>query len=102
MTTRLESFRDHCKRMATAQHKPECPSLTAREPYWSGWAPIDPDTGEWDTTGGFPRALGFLGTRPPWKAPKCDGCVSDDDRALFGRLASEADQYMQGELWEGK
>lgn len=99
MSTRLERYRDHCRRMAEAEHKPECPSLTAVEPYWppGGWVPIDKD-GNWDFGGNGMHGLGWLGPKPKWEPPKCDGCNPESDRALFRRLAEEADEYAQGSL----
>lgn len=38
----LTRFRDHCSQMANAEHKPDCPSLTARNPYWPAWN-LSPD-----------------------------------------------------------
>ena len=92
MSTRLERYRDHCRRMAEAEHKPECPSLTAVEPYWppGGWVPTD---GEDPMNG-----LSWIGPKPKWEPPKCDGCNPESDRALFRRLAEEADEYAQGRL----
>lgn len=90
MTTRVETFRAHCARMATAEHKPECPSLTAREPYWSEWSAEYID--------GEPMQLRWLGPKPRWEPPTCDGCLTDDERALFARMAAEAAAYQQGEL----
>jgi hypothetical protein len=86
---RLDTFREHCQRMSTAQHKPECPSLTARKPYWppGGWVPTD---------GNDPmNGLTWLGPEPAWSPPECDGCLTDADRALFGRLAAEVETYQQ-------
>lgn len=62
----LDQFRDHCRKMATAEHKPECAGhLPSR---W-GWArEIHPD-------------------------PNCGGCLTDDDRALFALLADEVEAY---------
>lgn len=84
----LAQFRDHCRRMATAEHVPECPSLTAREPYWppGGWVLTDPK----DAMAG----LTWIGPKPKWEPPTCDGCLSDADRALFARMASEVDEYL--------
>lgn len=94
MTTRLEAFRDHCRRMAEAEHKPECPMLTAREPWWP--------PGGWVATDGVNEMNGliWLGPEPEWVPPHCGGCNSADDRALFARLAGEVDAYAQGELSE--
>lgn len=100
----LSAFRDHCRRMAEAEHKPDCPHVTAAEPYWppGGWAPVDHD-GNWDNSGGPIVALGWLGPKPEWSPPACDGCIGADDRALWKRLADEVDDYegQQMALFEG-
>lgn len=96
MTTRLESFRDHCARMAVAEHKPECPMLTWREPYWPSWIPVYGEDG-------IPAQLKWAGPKPTtgeFVRPTCDGCLTDDDRALFRQLAAEVDTYLDGQLWE--
>lgn len=61
--TSLRGFRDHCAEMARAQHRPNC--QTAGMGWWDL---IKPD-------------------------PACNGCVSDEDRALWQRLADEVDDY---------
>lgn len=81
----LTRFRDHCRRMSTAEHKPECPSLTAREPHWDAW--ILAEDG---------KSMTWRGPKPPWTPPTCDGCLTDADRALFERLADEVDAYSGG------
>lgn len=88
----LTKFRDHCAAMATAEHKPECPSLTARKPPWppGGWVPTD--------AANLMRGLTRPGPEPAWVPPTCDGCVTDADRALFGRMASEAATYIDAQL----
>lgn len=91
MSTRLERYRDHCRRMSEAQHKPECPSLTAREPYWDQWEHVQDNCGQ--TT-----CLVWRGPKPKWEPPGCDGCMTDAERALFARLAGEVDDYLQGVL----
>jgi len=93
MTTRLESFRNHCARMAEAKHKPECPMLTWVEPYWAAWIPVyDED--------GIPAKLVWAGPKPKVERPKCDGCNPEADQRLFRRLANEVDAYLDGLLWE--
>ena len=76
MASDLERFRDHCREMATAVHKPTC---HGHRPSTWGWArEIHPD-------------------------PKCPGCVTDADRALWARLAAEIDAYLTTDdtaLWE--
>lgn len=92
----LTRFRDHCREMATAEHKPECPSLTAVEPYWppGGWDLID-DEGDWCARSGKPSTgLGWLGPKPKWEPPTCGGCLTDADRALFAQMAGEVDDYL--------
>jgi hypothetical protein len=91
---RITTQRDYFRQMSTAEHLPECPSVTAREPWWPIWAPVDED-GNWCDRSGKPfQALGWLGPKPKWEPPKCDGCVSPSDRALFARLADEIDAYL--------
>ncbi len=88
--------------MAEAEHLPDCPTLTAKKPYWPRWAPID-EEGNWCARSGKPFvALGWLGPEPEWVPPTCGGCVSTEDRALFARLAAEVDGYLdakQGALF---
>lgn len=99
MADRLTAFRDHARRMAEAEHKPDCPHVTAVEPYWppGGWAPIDAD-GNWDVGGTGIHGLGWLGPKPEWSPPPCDGCITDADRAQWRRLANEVDDYRAGDL----
>ena len=84
---RLSTFREHCAAMAKAEHKPDCPALTAKKPYWQAWALTD---------GG--RAMVWRGPEPPWEPPTCDGCNPESDRALFAQMAAEVERYEQGEL----
>lgn len=97
--SRLSAFRAHCRDMAEAEHKPDCPRVTAVKPYWppGGWAPIDAD-GNWHRGVGPIGGLGWLGPEPEWSPPPCDGCVSDGDRALWTRLADEVDDYEAGQF----
>lgn len=92
MSTRLERFRDHCRAMSTAQHKLECPSLVTKRPFWDSWRAVRA------TNDPMPSCLIWNGPLPPWEPPKCDGCVTDAERALFARLAGEVDDYLQGVL----
>lgn len=93
-TPRLPTLRDHFLRMSKAEHLDDCPSITARKPYWPVWAPIDED-GNWCGRSGKPSvALGWLGPEPKWEPPTCDGCIPQSDRALFARLAGEVDDYL--------
>lgn len=88
--SQLTAFRDHCRKMADAEHKPECPSLPANIPYWPAWHGIYDDAGDIE-------ALGWNG--PPPSAPTCAGCNSDTDRALFARMAAEVDQHLDRDLF---
>lgn len=77
----LERFRDHCREMAEAEHKPECRVFVEVKP-WPRWAPAH------------------------WQHPDpdCLGCNLSDDRDLFRRLADEVDAYLTDDdapLWEG-
>lgn len=78
----LTRFRDHCRTMAAdGTHLPGCESLKR---------PIS----QWEAH--------FVGVEP-WQPPQCDGCVPAADRALFVRLADEADAYLERDeatLWE--
>jgi len=79
----LTDFRDHCRKMAKVEHKPECPSLGPKSrPIW---APLGNANGDIE-------ALQWLGMTPA--PPTCDGCVSDVDRAWFAHLANEVDAYL--------
>lgn len=76
MSSSLSQFRDHCRRMAKALHKPECPSLAE----WRPWVPdLESDHLRWKRND--PK-------------PTCDGCNSAEGRALFGQLADEVDDYL--------
>lgn len=74
----LTTFRDHCRKMQTAEHKPECPSLRA-----PGWVVPTP---------GYSGRM-WMGLMP-WTPPACDGCNPLGDRELFARLADEVDAYL--------
>lgn len=72
----LTAFRDHAAEMATAVHKPDCYAETTDS--WGWTKRVRPD-------------------------PACPGCVTDDDRALWARLAAEIDAYLTTDdtaLWE--
>lgn len=84
---RLEGLAGWFREMAEAEHKPDCPSLTAKEPFWSAWAIEMED--------GAPARMRWRGPRPKWEPPTCDGCNSQGDRDLFSRLASEVESYVE-------
>ena len=90
----LETFRDHCRKMAKAEHRPECASLRPG-PYWSAWA-----AGSLDQAGNI-ASLVWLGPKPEWQPAPCDCNLNDADRALFARLAGEVDAYLGDDepLW---
>jgi hypothetical protein len=64
MSSDLETFRDHCIRMAKSRHKPECELPTPR--YY------------------IPRG----------PHPDCTGCNPISDRILFKRLAQEITAHL--------
>ena len=84
---RLSTFREHCAAMAVADHKPDCPSLTAKKPYWPAW-----------TIAADGMSMRWNGPEPKWEPPPCDGCNPEKDRALFAQMAAEVERYEQGEL----
>ncbi len=61
----LTRFRDHCRRMATAKHRPDCKSI---DPYRRYMKPN-------------PAICG-------------GGCITLKDRLLWSRLADEADRFI--------
>lgn len=94
MSTKLDLFRDHCRKMAESEHKPDCPMLNWTEPFWTPFMPI------WDDDGTC-RSMGWVGPKPTTGAfarPVCDGCNDEDDRNLFARLAAEVEDYQQREV----
>lgn len=64
----LPDFAAHCRRMAVAEHKPECHAI-GRDTW--GAKRIHPN-------------------------PNCLGCNLAPDQALFARLADEVDDYLAG------
>lgn len=86
----LTTLRDHCRRMADAEHKDDCPALTAREPHWDMWAEV--------VKHGQISGLRWRGPKPKWTPPTCDGCNPAAERALFARIAGEIDDYRGDQL----
>lgn len=62
----LTTFAKHASEMAASKHKPDCTGVVLGR--WSDRV-VRPD-------------------------PMCGGCVSDDERALWARLAAEVDEYL--------
>ncbi len=86
----LTEFAAHCRRMATAEHRPECcqcgrswccgcPGHPVGHP--RGWS-----AGRWEE-----HAVKCPGNP---SAPPCAGCVTDADRALFAALTAECEAYL--------
>lgn len=65
----LGAFRDHCRKMAATEHVRECRGVV--QDRW--------------------------GVKLVYPDPKCKGCISPGDRALFARLADEIDEYQAGD-----
>lgn len=78
----LAAFRDHCRKMAVAEHKPECKWPDARLV-----AQHNVRQATFERTFSEPK-----GTRP--LAEHCLGCVTAADRALFAQMAGEVDDYL--------
>ena len=74
--------------MVTAEHLDDCPHITARPP--RSMIP------RYDAEG-YIEAMVLNPEAWDWKPPPCDGCISDADRALWQRLADEADAYLDRE-----
>lgn len=78
MSTDLEQTRDHARKMAGAEHRPDC---RGQRPARTCPTPNEPhpehDLARWIT------CLGW-----------CPGCVTDAERALWSQLADEIDAYL--------
>lgn len=83
---KLPTLRDHFLKMAQSEHLLDCPSVTAREPFWNAWI-VEYEDGQ-------PVAMRWRGPRPKWEPPRCDGCLSDEQREWFARLAGEVTEYV--------
>lgn len=70
----LQAFAAHCRAMSTAKHTVDCVERLA----------------EW-------RRRSALSYRLRQPKPECTGCVTDTDRALWTRLADEADAFLARE-----
>ena len=81
--TSLADAAAHARAMSTARHTPECPPRD-RLPRWVN--EHDDDL----------RIIGGHEGPPP-----CPGCVTDAERALWGRLADEMEAYMARDDEEG-
>ena len=96
----LTAFRDHARVMAGAQHKPECCQCGAG--YCCGCIGHPNMHPHWDKHGvptGWPEHAETCPGNPC--APPCPGCVTDADRALWTRLADEADAWLARDDEEG-
>lgn len=83
----VRAYAEHARRMATAEHTPECvekrrDALRKAGPKWD----VNYDDA------GDPVSLSWLGTVPP--PNPCPGCVTDAERDLWARLADEAEAYL--------
>ena len=89
----LERFADHCRAMATAEHKPEC--CRCGRPYCCGCVGHPDYHPGWDEHYGTTRWAEHAARCPGNPgAPPCPGCVTDADRALWTRLADEVAAYL--------
>lgn len=93
----LERFRDYCRVMAaTEAHLPDCESLRPAERARPIWHVVSGEDG-------IPSQMVWGGVVPAYTPPTCDGCVPENDRALFARMAAEIDEYLTTDdapLWE--
>lgn len=67
----LTQFRDHARRLSTAEHGDACEAV-------------------WHETTWY----GLHETRREKPDPHCPGCVTASDRTLWSRLADEVDAYL--------
>lgn len=72
----LTDFAAHARKMAAAEHKPECKTLRR----WTSNLRWDSDL------------AAFVEMTP---RPVCPGCNPAKDRELFARLADEVDAYLR-------
>ena len=70
----LTTFRDHARIMSLRKHRPDCLL--------------------WKKVGHYAHLCSDECTHPE---PRCPGCVTDADRALWARLADEVDAYLSHE-----
>ena len=84
MASDLERFRDHCRNMVTAEHRPDCEGAKPKPPRWRMFRDVSAMT---------------LAEAPA--PPSCSGCVSPVDREWWARLADEADRYLSADEHEG-
>jgi hypothetical protein len=84
----LSAFRDHARAMSKAKHKPEC---VARSEAWGRARAMFE---RW-------RGIHWADVPDPGPRPECKGCVTSQDRALWARLADEADAYLSRNTEEG-
>ncbi len=85
MSRNLDTFRRHARQMVDAEHAPDCPHITARKPFWHAWT-LTPDG----------QSMSWNGPEPKWEPPPCSGCITDEDRAMWARLATEVDRIDGG------
>jgi hypothetical protein len=78
----LTQFRDHCRKMAAAEHKPECK--------WTSRAGVEAFNRQQTS---FEHMFGEDPASRS-RAVHCEGCVTDADRALFAQMAGEVDDYL--------
>jgi hypothetical protein len=73
MATELEAYAVHCRKMAKATHRPDCTGRSV--------GPVDACSDHDDPDCVLP--------------PKCQGCITMRDRALWLLLATEAETYLR-------
>lgn len=100
----LETFRDHCQRMADSRHLDDCERIHRVTKALAGYgSELDWTISCADLTGHEPHE--WVGDRGfDWYCPGlCSGCMPDAQRALWTRLADEVDAYLSHDdapLWE--
>lgn len=79
----LTTFREHCRAMSTAEHRPECA--------WLLWKPGGAWVPQYEGEDEHPASLRWIAPPP---RPECNGCLTEADRALFAQMAAEVDDYL--------
>ena len=85
----LAAFAAHARAMASAEHVPTC--CRCGRPYCCGCIGHPVEHPLWHPDGWTAHAETCPGNP---SAPPCPGCVTDADRALWARLADEAEAYL--------
>ena len=91
----LTEFRDHAQRLSTADHRDDCDRIhrIVKLDRWLNRYGLDATLSCGSTDGHEPHFWQVSGL--DWDCPGlCGGCMPDSERALWTKLASEVDAYL--------